>query len=373
DAALSEWLRNDEKNRSENLMIVDLLRNDIGRICESGSVNVKDMYSVERYETVLQMTSTVEGTLKENVTAVELFRSLFPCGSVTGAPKIRTMQIIHETERHPRGVYCGAIGYISPENESVFNVAIRTLQLTGNNGVMGVGSGIVHDSEPQQEFDECRLKAAFLLQPHNDFQLLETVLWSHGYTFLEEHMRRLTDSADYWDIPFDAERTSEMLRLTERAFDHQKKYRLRLLISKDGRPTIEAEELTIAPIDFTVRIAPDRVDSTDRFLYHKTTYRELYNRYQKKASAGSIADYLFLNERNEVTEGSIHNLFIEKNGLLITPPLTCGVLAGIYRNDVLRTNPTAVERVLTVEDLRTADAIFLCNSVRGWRKVTLSE
>jgi para-aminobenzoate synthetase/4-amino-4-deoxychorismate lyase len=373
DAALSEWLRNDEKNRSENLMIVDLLRNDIGKVCENGSVRVNNMYSVERYETVLQMTSTIEGMLKENVTYIDLFRALFPCGSVTGAPKIRTMQIIHETEQHPRGVYCGAIGFISPEKESVFNVAIRTLQLTGINGVMGVGSGIVHDSGPQQEFDECRLKAAFLLQPHKDFQLLETVLWNHGYAFLEDHMRRLTDSADYWDIPFDAERTSEMLRLTERAFDHQKKYRIRLLVSQDGRPTIEASELTNAPIDFTVRIAPDRVDSTDRFLYHKTTNRELYDRYQKRASAESIADFLFINERNEVTEGSIHNLFVEKKGTLMTPPVTSGVLAGIYRHEVLRTNLTAVEKTLTMEDLRTADAIFLCNSVRGWRKVTLSE
>jgi para-aminobenzoate synthetase/4-amino-4-deoxychorismate lyase len=373
DAALSEWLRNDEKNRSENLMIVDLLRNDIGRICESGSVNVKDMYSVERYETVLQMTSTVEGTLKENVTAEELFRSLFPCGSVTGAPKIRTMQIIHESEQHPRGVYCGAIGFISPENESVFNVAIRTLQLTGNNGIMGVGSGIVHDSIPAQEFEECRLKAAFLLQPKREFQLLETLRWRNGFSFLEEHLRRVTDSADYWDIPFDPERTAELLRLTERAFDGHKEYRIRLLISQDGRPMIEAAELLNAPIDFTVRIAAERVDSSDRFLYHKTTNRELYDRYQKKASHEAIVDYLFLNERNEMTEGSIHNIFIEKNGVLMTPPVASGILAGIYRNDVLRTNPSAVEHILTADDLRTADAIFLCNSVRGWRKVTLSE
>jgi para-aminobenzoate synthetase/4-amino-4-deoxychorismate lyase len=373
DAAFSDWLRNDEKNRSENLMIVDLLRNDIGRICESGSVTVRDMYSVERYETVLQMTSTVEGRLKEHVPYEEIFRSLFPCGSVTGAPKIRTMQIIREMERHPRGVYCGAIGFISPGQESVFSVAIRTLELNGTNGVMGVGSGIVHDSIPRQEFEECTLKAAFLLNDHEDFQLLETFRWNNGYTFLAEHMARLIDSASYWNISADRDRLTDVLRTAERTFDRHKEYRVRLLLSTTGVPTVTANELTNDAAESTVRIAQTRVDSSDRFLFHKTTHRDLYTEYQKKASAESIMDYLFLNERNEVTEGCIHNIFIEKNGVLMTPPVTSGLLAGIYRNEVLRSNLAATETVITVDDLRSADALFLCNSVRGWRKVTLSE
>ncbi len=373
DTALSEWLRSDEKNRSENLMIVDLLRNDIGRICTNGSIHVREMYSVERYETVLQMTSTVAGTLRSGISYYDIFSSLFPCGSVTGAPKIRTMQIIRETERHPRGVYCGAIGFISPENQSVFNVAIRTLELNGSKVSMGVGSGIVYDSVPQNEYEECRLKAAFLLNRHEEFQLLETILWNNSFSFLKEHLDRMQDSASYWNIPFDRERITELLQLTERALQIGKEYRIRLMTAADGTPTVEVSELSVGVHSFAVRIASDRVHSGDRFLYHKTTRRAQYDRYQKKALDERIADYLFLNERGEVTEGSISNLFIEKNGALYTPPVSCGVLPGIYRGHVLRTEPKALEKVLSIDDLRTADALLLCNSVRGWRKVTLSE
>ncbi|MFZ4619675.1 MAG: aminodeoxychorismate synthase component I [Bacteroidota bacterium] len=373
DEQLLKWLQNDEKNRSENLMIVDLLRNDIGRICESGTVEVRDMYAVERYETVLQMTSTVQGKLRNDVPYYDLFSALFPCGSVTGAPKIRTMQIINELERQNRGVYCGAIGFISPADESVFNVAIRTLELNGNKGTMGVGSGIVFDSVPKNEYEECKLKAAFLLNKHHDFQLIETMLWSSGFTFRKEHMERMSDSASYWNIPFNREKTEELIDLTERAFNRGKEYRVRLLLPMNGKPTIEAAELTNALQTFTVKIASERINSSDPFFYHKTTNRPLYNRYRQQAEKEAIADYIFLNERNEVTEGTISNLFIEKNGTLITPPLSCGLLSGIYRNEILRTNPIASEKIITVEDLRSADAVFLCNSVRGWRKVTLSE
>ncbi|MFA6468094.1 MAG: aminodeoxychorismate synthase component I [Bacteroidota bacterium] len=372
DTRLSEWLRNDEKNRSENLMIVDLLRNDIGRICENGSVNVSEMYSIERYESVLQMTSTIHGMLKKESGYYDIFRSLHPCGSVTGAPKIRTMQIINELEKNSRGIYCGAIGFISPNDEAVFNVAIRTVEVHGSSGIMGVGSGIVYDSKPESEFNECALKASFLLQDRPDFQLIETLLWEKTFTFFDQHVRRLEDSADYFSFPFNREKIIDALLLSARVFHSDKRYRVRLLLSKSGVPTVEAREYT--EIHRTViTVAPERTNSADIFLFHKTTRREIYNRYWKKADDDKIADYIFLNENGDVTEGTVTNLFVEKNGHLFTPPIHCGVLSGIFRNEVLRTNPHASEKVIKLEDLRNSDALYLCNSIRGWFKVTLSE
>ncbi len=401
DKQLSAWLQADEKNRSENLMIVDLLRNDIGRICETGSVTVSDMYAIEKYETVLQMTSTVNGTLKNGIGYYDIFKSLFPCGSVTGAPKIRTMQIIHELEQHQRGVYCGAIGFISPENEAVFNVAIRTIELHNAKGTMGVGSGIVFDSDAENELEECRLKADFLLKEQPDFQLLETILWKNGFTFLEQHLERMKNSADYFFVRFEKEKILDALTLSERSFDSHKEYRVRLLLSKYGESFVEAKEIIAAnsleiasskrhpstplrmtnavscndnaEVNYIIKIASERTDSVNKFFFHKTTHRDLYNRYWLKAQQENIADYMFLNERDEITEGTITNFFIEKSGKFFTPPLSCGLLAGIYRHEVLRTNPNASEKILNIEDVRSADALYICNSVRGWQKVTLSE
>lgn len=366
------WLRNDEKNKSENLMIVDLLRNDLGRICKSGSVEVENMYATERYETVIQMTSTVKGTLRDKTSYYDMFQSLFPCGSVTGAPKIRTMQIINALENHRRGVYCGAIGFISPDNEAVFNVAIRTINAENGKGTMGVGSGIVFDSNPQQELEECKLKAAFLLNTEPDFQLLETILWEGKFTFLEEHLNRMKNSADYFSFRFHHNIILDSLTLVERSFIGGKKYRIRLLLSKNSDPFIEVVELSNSIVDDQIKIAPERTNSENRFLFHKTTNRELYNKYSAKAKKEHLADYIFLNERNEITEGSITNIFIERDGLLFTPPISCGLLSGVYRQEVLQTNHNASEKILTLNDLTSADVIYICNSVRGWQKVTLS-
>jgi para-aminobenzoate synthetase/4-amino-4-deoxychorismate lyase len=373
DYLIEEWLCNDEKNRSENLMIVDLLRNDIGRICEAGSVAVEKMYAIERYETVIQMTSTVNGLLKPNTSYYDIFKSLFPCGSVTGAPKIRTMQIINQLERHQRGVYCGAIGFISPDNESVFNVAIRTIEAQNGKGTMGVGSGIVFDSDPQQEFEECKLKAAFLLNDEPDFQLFETILWDGQFTFLEEHLVRMKNSSDYFSSRFVREKILDALVLAERTFGPRKKYRVRLLLSKNGEPFVEAFELSEVPLHYRIKIAPERTNSNNRFLFHKTTNRNLYECYAALAKGENLTDYIFLNERDEITEGAITNIFIEKDRKLFTPPLSCGLLAGVYRQEILRTNLSASEAIITKNDLYSADAIYICNSVRGWMKVSLSE
>lgn len=372
DREFAVWLQQDEKNRSENLMIVDLLRNDIGRLCESGSVRVPELYAVEKYETVLQMTSTVTGTLRSGVDTASLFGALFPCGSVTGAPKIRTMQIIRETERHPRGVYCGAIGFLVPDDRAVFSVAIRTITLHGAEGAMGVGSGIVHDSVAENEYQECLWKAAFLLNDEPMFHLLETILWNGDFVLLEGHLARLRASAEYFRIPYSADSVHSALQEQAAQFDTTIRYRLRLLLSRTGAVTVSATAYTAPQLD-TVRIADERTDSTDRFLYHKTTHRALYERYRMMAEKNGIADYLFVNERGEVSEGSVTNIFIETGGRFYTPLLSCGVLPGVFRARVLEKDRRASERIITLDDLRTADAIYLCNSVRGWVKVTLSE
>lgn len=373
DRDLAAWLRSDVKNTSENLMIVDLLRNDLGRICMAGSVAVTDLYAVEQLETVLQMTSTVSGTLRNEVGYYEIFRSLFPCGSVTGAPKIRTMQIIRELEKHPRGVYCGSIGYISPSHDAVFSVAIRTLVVSGNRCVMGVGSGIVFDSDSQKEYDECLLKTRFVTEQPPRFELLETILWKESYTFLDEHLDRMQESADYFGRPFDRAAVLRALHAAEKHFDCRQEYRVRLLAGSRSKPRTEHTVLQRETLPSVIKIADDRTDSSDRFIFHKTTMRPLYDRYRKKAQNESIADFIFLNERNEVTEGTITNIFIEKKQAYYTPPVTAGILNGIYRRRMLSTLRPAQERTLTVYDLRSADAIYLCNSVRGWRKVVLSE
>jgi para-aminobenzoate synthetase/4-amino-4-deoxychorismate lyase len=203
DENIAHWLQNDLKNRSENVMIVDLMRNDLGRICEYGSVRVDRLFAVEKYETLFQMTSEVSGTLRPGVRSSDIFASLFPCGSVTGAPKHRTMEIIQELEGGPRGVYTGAIGFFSPAREAVFSVPIRTVVLENNRGAMGVGSGIVIDSRAEEEYRECLLKFEFLTRCEESFQLLESILWNDGYSFLPLHLERMESSAAYFGFNFD--------------------------------------------------------------------------------------------------------------------------------------------------------------------------
>lgn len=369
DMQAAQRLQNDEKNRSEHVMIVDLLRNDLGRICTVGSIQVEDLFSVEKYETLLQMTSTVSGTLRPGINYYDIFRSLFPSGSVTGAPKIRTMEIIREMERMPRGVYTGAIGFIAPHGTSVFNVAIRTLVMKGGKAQMGVGGGIVADSEPSEEYRECLLKAAFLTRSCHDFQLIETILWKKEFFLLSMHMDRIESSASYFKFAFDRQAVQSRLHEFSNLFAPGKSYRVRLQLRSDGHFTIENSELHQEPCAITVQLSPERTSSTNVFMRHKTTQREMYDRGYKEARAAGFDEIIFQNERGEVTEGTISNIFIKKSGKLLTPPLTCGVLPGIFRRHLLETDATAEEGIVTVEDLKTADAVFLCNSVRGLREV----
>ena len=350
-------------------MIVDLLRNDLGRICTTGSIQVDGLFSIEKYETLLQMTSTVSGVLRPQISYYDIFRSLFPSGSVTGAPKIHTMEIIRELERRPRGAYTGAIGFISPHGASVFNVAIRTLVLKDGRAQMGVGGGIVADSDPAEEYRECLLKAAFLTRTPHDFQLIETMLWKKEFFLLSMHLERLESSAAYFNFTFD--RAAILLRLHElsKSFAAEKSYRVRLLLNANGRFTVEDSELSAEPYGGCVRLSLERTSSNDVFMRHKTTQREIYDRRYAEARAAGLDEVIFQNERGEITEGAISNIFIKTSGKMITPPLSSGVLPGVFRRYLLETDATAEERIVTMEDLKAADAVFLCNSVRGLREV----
>ena len=387
DREIAAWLRNDPKNRSENVMIVDLLRNDLGRIARFGSVRTENLFALERHPTLWQMTSTVTADLRPGVGCYDIFRALFPSGSVTGAPKVRAMQLIAQLESAPRGVYTGAIGFFSPQR-TVFSVAIRTLELAEAEGTFGTGSGIVIDSDPKEEFGECLLKAQFLTGPAHrskdsffvsqpdEFFLIETMLWDGAaYPLLDLHLDRLADSAGYFD--FACNRPAIRAALEQHAHEFAgsapQKVRL-LLIDADGNFSISSEPL--APIDPAriglVSISPDRTDPADPTLYHKTTQRARYALAWQEASSRGFDDVLFLNLRNEVTEGAISNVFIEKDGRWFTPPICCGLLGGVFRRHLLETRPEIQEQVLTLDDLRTADAVYLTNAVRGLRQVEIA-
>ena len=378
DRVLAEWLRNDPKNRAENVMIVDLLRNDIGRLCAYGSVQVDDLFAVERYPTLWQMTSTVSGQVRPEVGFEQIFRALFPCGSITGAPKVRAMQLLAQLESEPRGVYTGSIGFFSRE-QTVFNVAIRTLELDGRNGEqigkMGVGSGIVIDSVAAEEFRECVLKTAFLTGSAaclpDGFSLVETLLWKDGYPLLELHLDRLQDSASYFDFACDREEVKTALLAHAVAFTQPRK--VRLLLDCKGILHIASEGLEIngSASSIRVRIATQRTDSSDRMLFHKTTHRPLYAQAWKAAIQDGFDDVLFLNQRDEVTESAIGNLFLEKDSKWLTPPVESGLLAGVQRRLLLDTRPEIEQCVLSLADLRQADAVYLSNAVRGLRRVTI--
>jgi para-aminobenzoate synthetase / 4-amino-4-deoxychorismate lyase len=362
-------LQNDEKNRAEHVMIVDLLRNDLGRICTMGSIQVEDIFSVEKYKTLFQMTSTISGTLRPAVGYHDIFKSMFPSGSITGAPKIRTMQIIRELEQRAREVYTGAIGFISPDRSSMFNVAIRTLVLKKGRAQMGVGSGIVADSRPLDEYRECLLKASFLVRSRPAFQLIETMLWDNGFAFLSMHLDRMESSASYFDFSFErASITSQLLKESNR-FPSGERYRVRLLLDRGGKLTVTATTCLPDRATGYVRFSPERTSSDDVFLRHKTTCRDRYERLYGEARADGFDDILFLNEREEVTEGAITNIFTLRAGRLFTPPLSSGVLPGVFRRHLLEIDPTIEERVLSVQDLESADGVFLCNAVRGMRQV----
>lgn len=377
DRLSKEWLRSNEKNRAENLMIVDLIRNDLGRICKPGSVKIPELFVIETYPTLHQMVSPVHGELLDNRSLYDLFRAVFPCGSVTGAPKIRAMQLIQEIEGSPREVYTGAIGYILPGASMCFNVAIRTLMLHDGTGVYGAGGGIVWDSDTDEEFAECRLKAEILDPgPNENFGIFETILYNGSFVWLDEHLFRLRQSALCLGFSCNEEQIRwELESLAEKKLKSKKWCKVRLELRQGGRLLISFDELPHRLSDAPVRVCRASVTlAADAPLRrHKTTRRELYDAFLQKAVARGFDEVVFRNEREEVTEGAISNIIILKNGCYYTPQLSSGLLNGIYRQYFLETRHNVQEAVLTIEDIERADLFFICNSVRGLRRAVLCE
>ena len=369
DIACAEALRKDVKNRAENVMIVDLMRNDLGRICRIGSVKTPQLFEVERYPSVWQMTSTVEGQLLEGCPIESVIGALFPSGSVTGAPKIRAMEHIAQLEASERGAYTGSIGYFAPDR-AFFNVAIRTATLRGPSGTMGVGGGITYGSSAAAEWDECQWKAAFLMQRQPDFRILETMHWGGEYRHLEDHIARMRESAEYFDFCFDETRVRGALQDLAARLPSAPQ-RVRMTLTQEGTLELQHQEYVDERFG-RVRISPQVVSSGDRFLFHKTTNRGLYDDEWMAAQDAGCDDALFFNEKGELTEGARHNVFVVKDGVWRTPPISCGLLPGTCRARILREQPDASEAILTLSDLLNADGIYLCNSVRGIYPVALS-
>ena len=386
DAARAQALAQDSKNRAENLMIVDLLRNDLGRVAQTGSVAVPKLFDVQRYGAVLQMTSTVQARLRDDASLGDIFAALYPCGSITGAPKRRAMEIIHELEPAARGVYTGAIGWFDPPvdkrafGDFCLSVPIRTLALQApqdgvRRGELGVGAGIVHDSDALDEFAECGLKARFLTGLQNAFDVFETLRASSedGPRHLERHLDRLGASCAYFGFPFARDRARALLLDACLALPSGQMYRLRLAVSPAGELTLTSGVLAPLHEPVTLVLASETTTSDDIFLRHKTSVRSRYDAAWKAAEASGAFDALFFNERGELTEGGRSNVFVRVGACWFTPPLAAGVLPGVMRA-VLLDAPAwnASEHVITRAMLERADDIVVCNALRGPLRAVLA-
>jgi para-aminobenzoate synthetase/4-amino-4-deoxychorismate lyase len=353
-------------------MIVDLLRNDLGRIAEFGSVQTNKLFTVERLPSLLQMTSEIRATLRPEITPYRLFAALFPSGSIIGAPKVHSMQILRRLEQRDRGVYTGAIGFWSPRGEAIFSVAIRTAVLDSGDLTMGIGSGVVADSIAASEYKECLLKADFLRD--QAFGLIETMRWQHGRCeLLELHLDRLQSSAEHFHLSFDRASVQRAIERKAAALHADTPYKLRLVFDHRGACTLDAEPLTDddPATQLRVRLWPIPVDSANQFLQHKTTRRAFYDQAYAEARHQGSVDVIFINESGHITEGAIHNIFVRHGNQWRTPPAAAGLLPGVFRRHLLTTHNIA-EATLTLEDLRTADEIWLTNAVRGIRRVTVA-
>ena len=370
DRARQQWLKASSKDRAENLMIVDMIRNDVGQIAELGSVNVPTLFEVERYRSIHQMTSTVTATVRTSL--ADIVQHLFPCASITGAPKVRTMEIIAELETSPRKLYTGSIGLIHPDGSAQFSVAIRTMSIDKNSGEAeyGVGSGIVWDSTSDREYAECQEKTKVLTHRWPHFALLESILWEpdSGYFLLDGHLDRIEQSAEYFQFAFNS--TTLQARLHELEIELQTKSKVRVTVAENGTADIAICPLnplgTDAPVQLALARAP--ICSQDPLLFHKTTYRDRYR--STLANHPQAHDAILWNERREITEGCWGNIAVELDGQWLTPPVGCGLLAGIYRQHAIASGKL-VEKVISVDELRRCDRIAWFNSVRKWKEAVL--
>ena len=378
DGEHTRWLEDSEKNRAENIMIVDMIRNDIGRIAEIGSVEVPRLCEVERFPTVLQMTSTVRARVPGSFSAI--MTALFPCASITGAPKVSTMGIIAEVESTPRGLYSGAIGYVAPDGdglEAQFNVAIRTVTIdrTLGRAEYGVGGGILWESEPREEYRECEIKSRVLMQGQRtgplSLELREAILWTpaEGYFLLDRHLARLAESALFFDIPLDLSALRTALDETGARLRGEG-HKVRISLDRRGKAAVTAQPLSAIPRPAVQRVclAAQPVDSSDLRLYHKTGSRDAFER--ELSAHPACSDVLLWNERGEVTESCTANIVADVAGARITPPVSCGLLAGIFRSMLLEEG-AITEGILPKDSLRSATAIWLINSVRKWMPAVL--
>jgi para-aminobenzoate synthetase/4-amino-4-deoxychorismate lyase len=379
NARRSLALAADSKNRAENLMIVDLLRNDLGRVAQTGSVEVSSLFEVQRYSSVLQMTSTVRAKLRPDASLADIFTALYPCGSITGAPKRRTMEIIRELEPAPRGIYTGAIGWFDPPpagapiGDFCLSVPIRTLALQPERGgvragELGVGAGIVFDSIAADEYAECRLKARFLTGLENQFEVFETIRASRdeGCRHRDLHLARMAASARYFGFPFDAAAACGALDDACAAFAPGVRYRLRLALGQAGQFTIHSAPLAAITEPVGLLLADDATCADELFARHKTSIRSRYDAAWRAAEQQGAFDTLFFNQRGELTEGGRSNVLVRVDGRWITPPLSCGVLPGIMRAVLLAAPAWDVsEAIITRDMLERAEDIVACNALRG--------
>ena len=374
DERQADTLRTSEKERAENVMVVDMMRSDLGRIAATGSVDVPRLFVTERYPTLWQMTSDI--VARTGASLADVFAATFPSASITGAPKVRTMQIIKELEPGPRGVYTGAIGYVAPDGNAQFSVAIRTAvidhateQLT-----FGIGSGVVWDSDPKREYDECLLKAEVLRRRTPPFELLETLRWTpgSGYFLLDRHLDRLQASAHYFGITCSLDDVRATLISLVAPYGvsgfSRTALRVRLLVDHRGRPTVESAPLSLSAEPTRVVLADAPIDPSDPFLFHKTTNRAQYERAQGTARE----EVILWNPQRQVTESAIANIVIERDGRKITPPVECGLLAGTFRAELLARGEIQ-EGSVTIDELRAAPRFWLINSVREWREAVFDD
>jgi para-aminobenzoate synthetase/4-amino-4-deoxychorismate lyase len=376
DMSLAQRLAADPKNRSENIMIVDLLRNDLGKICKNGSVKTQRLFDVERHPTIHQMTSSIEGHLREGVVFSDIITAIFPSGSVTGAPKLRAMEIIGDLEQGNRGVYCGAIGYLSPQGKGTFSVPIRTLQKVVGEKLWRyrVGSGIVWDSSAEEEWQECRDKCNFLTRTWPDFKLFESLLFSQGrFFYLREHRARLFSSARYFDFALTGRTWDQTVQSISGKLSLLKiPFKVRIFCDRNGTIAWDCEPI----IDewkkerATAIVSKTPVNPDNPFLFHKTTVRGWYAKASSLVKERRVFDVMYMNTRGELTEGSRSNLFIKINGALYTPPVECGLLPGVLRGRLIKSGKCK-EKILFKKDLEKADALYCGNSVRGLVRVTI--